>query len=74
MTCHATNDEAYVPATRSSMNLPAFEPSKEDLGGSSVAEEVQKQLREALSDSPIAAAVNSVIYLVRQHASLCLLF
>lgn len=74
MTCHVTNDQVFVPATRSSLNLPAFEPSKEDLAGSSVAEEVQEQLREALSDSPIAAAINSACYLVRHHAHTIIVF
>lgn len=64
MTCHVTNDQVFVPQTRSGMNLPAFDPSKEDLAGSSVAEEVQAQLLEALSDSPIAAAFTSASYLV----------
>lgn len=64
MTCHATNDQVFVPPTRSMMKLPAFDPSKEDLAGSSVAEEVQAQFREALSDSPIAAAFTSASYLL----------
>ncbi|GJJ13290.1 hypothetical protein Clacol_007542 [Clathrus columnatus] len=63
-TCHVTNDQVFVPATRSSLGLPTFDPSKEDLSGSSVAEEVQEQLRDALSDSPIAGALTSAAYLL----------
>ncbi|KIJ54388.1 hypothetical protein M422DRAFT_241630 [Sphaerobolus stellatus SS14] len=62
-TAHLTADQVFVPKTRSQYGLPAFDPSKEDLHGSSVAEEVQKELLEALGDSPIAAAWGAFTYL-----------
>ena len=59
-----TQDQVFVPKTRSELGLPAFDPSKENLIGSSVAEEVQKELWEALGDSPIGAVYSSFRYLV----------
>ena len=53
-----------MPRTRAQLNLPKFNSSKEDLVGSSVAEEVQKELRDALGDSPIGAAFGAAGYLV----------
>ncbi|EIW59149.1 oleoyl phosphatidylcholine desaturase [Trametes versicolor FP-101664 SS1] len=52
-TGHMTQDQVYVPRTRSELGLPAFDPTKEDLAGSSVAEEVKKELWEALGDTPL---------------------
>lgn len=63
-TAHLTNDQVFVPKTRSQLGLPALNPSGEDLHGSSVAEEVQKELVEALGDSPIAAAWGCITYCV----------
>ena len=53
-----------MPRTRAQLNLPKLDPSKEDLVGSSVAEEVQKELRDALGDSPIGAALGAATCLV----------
>lgn len=53
-----------MPRTRSQLNLPKFNPSKEDALGSTVAEEVQKELADALGDSPIGAALGAASYLV----------
>jgi omega-6 fatty acid desaturase (delta-12 desaturase) len=53
----------FVPPTRAQLRLPAFNPSKEDLVGSTVAEEVQKELRDAMGDSPIGAAIGAASYL-----------
>jgi omega-6 fatty acid desaturase / acyl-lipid omega-6 desaturase (Delta-12 desaturase) len=53
-----------VPRTRAQLKLPKFQASKEDLVGSTVAEEVQKELRDALGDSPIGAALGAASYLV----------
>ncbi|KAI0766444.1 delta12-fatty acid desaturase [Trametes elegans] len=63
LTSHMTQDQVFVPKTRSELGLPAFDPSKENLVGSSVAEEVQKELWEALGDSPIGAVYSSFRYL-----------
>jgi omega-6 fatty acid desaturase / acyl-lipid omega-6 desaturase (Delta-12 desaturase) len=63
-TGHLTSDQVFVPRTRAQLDLPKFSPSKEDLVGSSVAEEVQKELRDALGDSPIGSAFGAAGYLV----------
>ena len=59
-----TQDQVFVPRTRSELGLPPFDPSKEDLAGSSVTEEVKRELWEALGDSPIGAVYGSMRYLV----------
>ena len=64
-TGHMTNDQVYVPRTRSELGLPPLDPSREDLLGSYVTEEVMKELWEALGDSPVGAVINSAMYLVR---------
>ncbi|GJJ13497.1 hypothetical protein Clacol_007751 [Clathrus columnatus] len=56
-TCHLTKDQTYIPHTRLSLHLPEFDPSKEDLTGTFVAGEVQEQILEALSDSPLFKAI-----------------
>jgi len=61
-----THDQVFVPKTRSQLGLPAFDPTKEDILGSSVAEEVKKELLEALGDSPIGATLGAATYLVRR--------
>lgn len=63
-TGHMTQDQVYVPRTRSELGLPPFDPTKEDLAGSSVAQEVQKELLDALGDSPIGAIYGSLRYLI----------
>jgi len=63
-TAHLTHDQVFVPRTRSQLGLPNFNPSKEDLAGSSVSEDVQSELLEAFSDSPIAAAIGATGYLL----------
>ena len=63
-TGHMTQDQVFVPRTRSELGLPEFDPSKEDLAGSSVTEEVKRELWEALGDSPIGAVYGSMRYLV----------
>lgn len=59
-----TQDQVFVPRTRSELGLPPFDPTKEDLAGSSVSEEVMKELWDALGDSPIGAIYGSIRYLV----------
>ncbi|KAI8994186.1 fatty acid desaturase-domain-containing protein [Trametes punicea] len=63
-TGHMTQDQVFVPRTRSELGLPPFDPTKEDLAGSSVAEEVKRELWEALGDSPVGAICGSIRYLV----------
>lgn len=63
-TAHLTADQVFVPPTRAQLRLPAFNPSKEDLAGSTVSEEVQEELRDALGDSPLGAAIGAFSYLV----------
>jgi omega-6 fatty acid desaturase (delta-12 desaturase) len=60
-----TQDQVFVPRTRSEVGLPPLDPAKEDVFGSSVTEEVKKELWEALGDSPIGATLRSASYLVR---------
>ena len=59
-----TQDQAYVPRDRSYLNLPEFDATKEELLGGSVAEEVKKELVEALADSPIGTFLGALKYLV----------
>ncbi|KAI0755080.1 fatty acid desaturase-domain-containing protein [Daedaleopsis nitida] len=63
-TAHMTQDQVYVPRTRSELGLPEFDATKENLAGSSVAEEVQKELWDAVGDSPIGAIYGSLRYLL----------
>jgi omega-6 fatty acid desaturase (delta-12 desaturase) len=63
-TGHMTQDQVFVPPTRSDLGLPTFDPSKEDLLGARVVNEVKKEMWEALGDSPIGAALGSASYLV----------
>jgi omega-6 fatty acid desaturase / acyl-lipid omega-6 desaturase (Delta-12 desaturase) len=64
-TAHLTQDQVFVPKTRSQLGLPALDSAKEDLYGSRVSKEVMNELREALGDSPIGALLGSASYLVR---------
>jgi omega-6 fatty acid desaturase (delta-12 desaturase) len=63
-TGHMTQDQVFVPPTRSDLGLPPFDPAKEDLLGSRVSAEVKKELWDALGDSPIGAALGAASYLV----------
>lgn len=63
-TGHMLQDQVFVPKTRSERGLPPLDPSKEDLLGSSVTEDVYNELWEALGDSPIGATLNSMSYLI----------
>ncbi|KAF7365287.1 Oleoyl phosphatidylcholine desaturase [Mycena venus] len=63
-TGHMTQDQVFVPATRSDKGLKPFDPKREDLQGSSVAEEVKKELYEALGDSPLGATLGFFSYLI----------
>lgn len=59
-----TQDQVFVPSTRSELGLKPLDPLKEDRLGSRVSEEVKQELWEALGDSPIGAALGSASYLV----------
>ncbi|KAF9013478.1 delta-12 fatty acid desaturase protein [Cyathus striatus] len=58
-TGHMTQDQVFVPHTRSELGLPPMNPNGEELLGSRVTEEVKKELWEALGDSPIGAVIGS---------------
>ncbi|CAK5270618.1 unnamed protein product [Mycena citricolor] len=64
-TGHMTQDQVWVPKTRSNRRLPAFNPEKEDrLGARAASEEVRKEFLEAIGDSPIGAAIGVATYLL----------
>lgn len=65
-----TQDQVFVPPTRSELGLRPFDSSKEDLLGARVISEVKKEMWEALGDSPIGAALGSASYLVSLLPSL----
>lgn len=64
-TGHLTNDQVFVPKSRSQIGLPPLDPSEEDILGSHVSEKAMNELREALGDSPIGAAITGASYLAR---------
>ncbi|KZP03806.1 fatty acid desaturase [Athelia psychrophila] len=63
-TGHLTQDQVYVPWTRSQAGLPPLNPEKEDILGRNVAEEVKSELFEAMGDSPIGAFLMVIQYLL----------
>ncbi|KAJ8583374.1 hypothetical protein M405DRAFT_513398 [Rhizopogon salebrosus TDB-379] len=63
-TGHMTQDQVFVPKTRSQVGLPPLDPTKEDILGASIAEEVKKELWEAIGDSPIGATFGAATYLL----------
>jgi omega-6 fatty acid desaturase (delta-12 desaturase) len=63
-TGHMTQDQVFVPHTRSQLGLPPLNPEKEDLIGSRISEDVKRELWEALGDSPIGAVIGSAKYLL----------
>ena len=65
-----TQDQVFVPSTRSELGLRPFDSSKEDLLGARVISEVKKEMWEALGDSPIGAALESASYLVSLSPSI----
>lgn len=64
-----TQDQVFVPSTRSQVGLPPFNPKGGDLLGSRVTEEIKKEIWEACGDSPIGAVLGSASYLVRSILS-----
>ncbi|KAF8272230.1 fatty acid desaturase-domain-containing protein [Lactarius quietus] len=63
-TGHMTQDQVFVPRTRSQWGLPAFNPDGENLLGSNIKTEVLKELHEAIGDSPIGTLFGSASYLL----------
>ncbi|KIY46532.1 hypothetical protein FISHEDRAFT_47177 [Fistulina hepatica ATCC 64428] len=63
-TGHMTQDQVFVPSTRSEMKLFAFDPTQEDKAGSRISNEFIAQFLEALGESPIGAAFNAGSYLL----------
>jgi len=63
-TGHMTEDQVFVPKTRSQLGLPPFDPTKEDILGASISDEVKKELWDALGDSPIGATIGAASYLL----------
>lgn len=63
-TAHMTQDQVFVPKTRSELGLPKFNADGEDLLGSRVTEEVMRELNDAIGDSPIAATIGFFGYLI----------
>jgi omega-6 fatty acid desaturase / acyl-lipid omega-6 desaturase (Delta-12 desaturase) len=59
-----TQDQVFVPKTRSDRGLPPLDPSKEDILGASVVDEVKQELWEALGDSPLGATYGAATYLL----------
>ena len=63
-TAHMTQDQVFVPKTRSQLGLKPFDPAREDKLGASVTEEVKKEMWDALGDSPIGAVFSAAAQLV----------
>ncbi|EPQ54534.1 delta-12 fatty acid desaturase protein [Gloeophyllum trabeum ATCC 11539] len=63
-TAHMTEDQVFVPKTRSQLGLPPFDPTKEDILGASISNEVKKELWDALGDSPMGASFGAATYLL----------
>lgn len=60
-----TQDQVFVPRTRSERGLPPLNPEGESHLGASVSKEIMNELHEAIGDSPIGAVFGSGSYLVR---------
>jgi len=65
-----TQDQVFVPNTRSELGLPPLDPSKNDVLGSRVVEEVKQELWEAIGDSPLGASFGVFTYLVSPKLAL----
>jgi len=61
-----TQDQVFIPPTRSQCGLPPLNPDGESLLGASISKEVMKELHEAIGDSPIGAAFGVATCLVRR--------
>jgi omega-6 fatty acid desaturase (delta-12 desaturase) len=63
-TGHMTQDQVFVPRTRSEWGLPPLDAEGEELGGSRVSVKIMKEFREALHDTPIATTIGFFSYLL----------
>ncbi|KAI0259825.1 fatty acid desaturase-domain-containing protein [Gloeopeniophorella convolvens] len=63
-TAHMTQDQVFVPRTRSQVGLPPLNPDGESLVGTSIRNEVMRELYDALGDSPIGALWGPTSYLL----------
>ena len=63
-TGHMTQDQVYVPVTRSHRSLPPLNPDGESHLGASIRNDIMKELHEAVGDSPIRAVLGAGSYLV----------
>jgi len=63
-TAHMTQDQVFVPRTRSQRGLAPLNSDGESLTGSSIRNEVMKELHDALGDSPIGAVLGAASYLL----------
>lgn len=63
-TGHMTQDQVFVPPTRSELGLRPFDPKRDDRLGARVTEEVKRELWEALGDSPVGATLGAASYLL----------
>jgi len=59
-----TQDQVFVPKTRGQLHLPPLDPTKENILGSTIADDVKKELWDAVGDSPIGATLGSATYLL----------
>jgi omega-6 fatty acid desaturase (delta-12 desaturase) len=59
-----TEDQVFVPRTRSQRGLPPFDPSQGDLAGSRISATAMQELWEALGDSPLGAVWGGFSYLL----------
>ncbi|KAH9065516.1 delta-12 fatty acid desaturase [Lactarius vividus] len=63
-TGHMTQDQVFVPRTRSQFGLPPLNPEGENLLGTSIRADVLRELREAIDDSPIGTLIGAASYLL----------
>ncbi|KIJ17892.1 hypothetical protein PAXINDRAFT_167826 [Paxillus involutus ATCC 200175] len=63
-TGHMTRDRVFVPKTRGQLGLPPLDPMKENTIGSTIADDVMKELWDAIGDSPISATLGCANYLL----------
>ena len=61
-----SQDQVFVPRTRSQLGLPPLNSDGESPMGTSISNEIMKELHEAIGDSPIGAVFGAGSYLVRR--------
>lgn len=64
-----TQDQVFIPPTRSDLGLPPLNGDAEDLQGSRVSAEIINEFKEAVNDTPIATTLGFFSYLVRFSCS-----